>query len=260
MPLVKSLVEEEVLTISLNRVEKKNALNTRVLNEFEAVLDDIPSDRPPRAVVLRGEGRCFCAGADISELNAFDEPGMRSFHDLRERVYTKLESLPCPTMAVIEGFALGTGLELALSVDFRIAVESAFLGIPSSRLGVTESYLYLVRLVRTVGLSRARFLVFTGERVGALEAHGIGLVERVFPEAEFEAGRRSLVEILAQNDPSAMFLSKKVLEECARDPFLEHVEDPVWPMLESLGGQAMRERTRAFLDKKHSTSDRGSGA
>ncbi|MBI4773081.1 MAG: enoyl-CoA hydratase/isomerase family protein [Deltaproteobacteria bacterium] len=259
MEFVKTLFEKEVLTISLNRVEKKNALNTRTLNEFETVLDDIPMDRPPRAVVLRGEGRCFCAGADISELHAFDESGMREFHDLRERVYTKLEGLPCPTMAAVEGFALGTGLELALSVDFRIASESSFLGIPSSRLGVTESYLYLARLVRTVGLSRTRFLVFTAERLGAREARDLGLVERVFPEAEFEAGCRSLVDILASNDPSAMFLSKRVLAECDRDPFLENVHDPAWPMLESLGGHAMKDRTRAFLNRKAAKSDGGGG-
>jgi len=255
MELVKALFEKEVLTISLNRVEKKNALNTRTLNEFEAVLDDIPKDRPPRAVVLRGEGHCFCAGADISELHSFDEAGMREFHDLRERVYTKLEALPCPTMAAVEGFALGTGLELALSVDFRIASESAFLGIPSSRLGVTESYLYLARMVRTIGISRARFLVFTAERLGAREARDLGLVERVFPDAEFGAGCRSLIDILATNDPSAMFLSKKVLEDCDRDPFLENVPDPAWPMLEAVGGRAMKDRTRAFLDRKNPRSD-----
>ena len=253
MSLVLFQEDSNVVFLSLNRPEKKNAVNGELLGELETAVDRCRDSA--KAVILKGEGGCFCAGADIRDLSSFDETGLKRFHDLRERVFAKLEDLPCPLVAVIHGYALGTGLELALCADFRIASEEASLGIPSSKLGVAESYLYLDRLVRSVGLARAKYLVLTGERVGALEAREFGLVEKVYPEAELWERAKALGGELAHNAAFAMRLSKKILTECDRDPYVRNVEEPARPMIETMTKGEMREGTRAFVEKREAKFD-----
>ena len=136
-----------------------------------------------------------------------------------------------------------------------MASADAFLGVPSSRLGVVESYLYITRLVRAVGFARANFMVFTGERISAEEAYKIGLVERVFAREEMEERVRTLAVTLAGNAADAIRRSKRVLKECAEDPFLRTVADPARPMIESRAGEEMREGTRAFLEKRPAKFD-----
>jgi enoyl-CoA hydratase len=255
MKYVKCERNDRIVTLSLNRPEKRNAVHTEALEELGGLCEELRRDPDVRVVLLRGEGGCFCAGADLAQINASDEGALRRFHDARERTFSLIEAFPCPTVAVIEGYALGTGLEMALCTDFRVASEGAFLGIPSSRLGVVESYLYLNRLVRAVGLARANFLVFTGEKFRAEEARGIGLVERVFPDDILEERVLLLAEGLAGNAAQAIRGSKQVLRECAADPRLEGVDDPARPMIESMGGQEMQEGTRAFIEKRQAKFD-----
>jgi len=246
---------DRIVTLSLNRPEKRNAVNTEALEELGGLCEELRQDPDVRVVLLRGEGGCFCAGADLTQINASDEGGLRRFHDAREHTFSLLEAFPCPTVAVIEGFALGTGLEMALCTDFRLAAEEAFLGVPSSRLGVVESYGYLNRLVKAVGPARANFLVFTGERLSAGEARQIGLVERVFAGEALEEELRALADGLAGNAAQAIRGSKQVIRECAANPRLEGVDDPARPMIESLGGREMQEGTRAFIEKRRAKFD-----
>lgn len=250
MSLVRSNLVGQVLTLSLNRAEKKNAVNVALLEELDGHLDRAAADESLRAVIVRGEGGCFCAGADLKALAGFSGDEMRAFHDLREQVLAKLEGLPCPTISAIDGFALGTGLELALSTDIRLAAEGAAVGIPSSALGIVESHLYLARLVRTAGLSRARYLVLTGERLSAAEAQAWGLVERVCPDAELPDRVRRMAEAIAGNAPSAVRASKRILRECDEDPYLRTVADPGAAMAGSAGGAEMSEGTAAFVQKR----------
>ncbi|MBE0617778.1 MAG: enoyl-CoA hydratase/isomerase family protein [Proteobacteria bacterium] len=257
MPLVLHQLQDGVLSVSLNRPEKKNAVNVPLLEEFDAALARYETAVEARALVVRGCGGCFCAGADIRALNSFGPAQMRAFHDLRERVLSRIEAFPGPTMAVVEGFALGTGLELALSTDFRLAAEDALLGIPSSRLGVTESYPYIARLVRCVGLARTQFLVLTGERIGAAEARDIGLVERVASPGDLAAQADQLARTLAANAPNAMVRSKQIVRHCWEDPRLEGIDDPARPFVESAGGRELQEGTGAFLDKREARFEHG---
>ncbi len=250
MSLVTWERREAAVTLYLNRPEKKNAVNGELLEELGDLCERFGKEPGIRVVLLRGAGGCFCAGADLARLGASDEASLRLFHDLREDVFSRIESLPCPTLAVIEGYALGTGLELALCADFRVASEGAFLGVPSSRLGIVESYHYLARLVRSVGLGRANYLVFTGERVPAREAQKIGLVEVVLPLDGWDEGVEELAGTLAGNAAVAMARSKRVLRECAADPWLRFVADPALPMVESIRNREMQEGTQAFLEKR----------
>ena len=240
----------DAVTLGLDRPEKKNAVNEQLLEELRVLCEQVEKDRGIRVVLLRGEGGCFCAGADLARLGASDEASLRRFHDLREEVFSRIETFPCPTLAVIEGYALGTGLELALCADFRVASQRAFLGVPSSRLGIVESYHYLARLVRSVGLARANYLVLTGERVAAEEAHRVGLVEVVAAQEDLDERVAMLVGTLAGNAAASMGRSKQVLRECAADPWLRSVVDPALPMVESIGRSEMHEGTRAFLEKR----------
>lgn len=250
MPLALHHLKDGVLTLSLNRPEKKNAVNVPLLEELNTALDRYEADPAARVLVVRGCGGCFCAGADIRALNSFGPEQMRAFHDLREQVLSRIEDFPGPTMAVVEGFALGTGLELALSTDFRLAAADALFGIPSSRLGVTESYPYTARLVRCAGLARTQFLILTGERIGAAEAREIGLVERVFPPEDLAGQANELAGTLAANAQHAMVRAKQIARHCWQDPLLEQIDDPAQPFVESAGGGELKEGTGAFLDKR----------
>lgn len=243
-------LEDGILTLSLNRPEKKNAVDVPLLEELDATLGRYEANPEARVLVVRGCGGCFCAGADIRALNSFGPTQMRAFHDLRERVLSRIEDFPGPTMAVVEGFALGTGLELALSTDFRLAAADALFGVPSARLGVTESYPYTARLVRCAGLARTQFLILTGERIGAAEAREIGLVERVFPPGELAEQAAALARTMAANAPLAMVRSKQVIRNCWEDPLMERIDDPAQPFVDSAGRQELREGTGAFLDKR----------
>lgn len=255
MNLVRSNRKERILELRLNRPEKKNAVNTAMLEELANLCERFRRDPEVRVVLLRGEGGSFCAGADLAEVSNSDAAALRQFHDTRERAFALIEDFACPTVAVIEGYALGTGLELALCADFRVASSEDLLGIPSSRLGVVESYLYITRLVRAVGLARANFMVFTGERLSAEEAQRIGLVERVIPRADIEDKIQALALALAGNAAGAISHSKRVLKECAEDPYLHSVSDPARPMIDSRAGEEMREGTQAFLEKREAKFD-----
>ena len=174
MGLIRLEKNDDLLKISLNRTSALNAINSGLLQEMEQGLKKYADDGTAKLVLVCGEGNCFASGADIRELSGLDEEGIRKFHQLRERTFLLLETFPVPTLALIEKYALGTGLELALCCDFRIAASDARLGVPSAKLGLVESYEYFARLVRTVGLSWAKKMVFSGEPVeGTFRSHQV---------------------------------------------------------------------------------------
>jgi enoyl-CoA hydratase len=250
MALVLFERKEDTLRVSLNRTSALNAINSAVLRELEQGLKQHEFDPTVKALILFGQGGCFASGADIRELSSLDEEGIREFHELRERAFDLLENFPIPTVAIIEKYALGTGLELALCCDFRIAATDAKLGVPSAKLGLVESYEYFTRLVRAVGPAWARKMVFTGEQVDAETALRIGLVEELNPpEGIFERADAILSRIL-KNSASSIRQTKRVIADCAQDPNLFLVKDPALPMVDSTKSQDFKEATRAFLEKK----------
>jgi enoyl-CoA hydratase/carnithine racemase len=242
--------KEDTLRVSLNRTSALNAINSALLRELEQGLKEHEFDPAVKALILFGQGGCFASGADIRELSSLDEEGVRKFHQLRERTFDLLEKYPCPTLAVIEKYALGTGLELALCCDFRIAAQDARLGVPSARLGLVESYEYFARLVRAVGSSWGKKLVFTGDPVDAQTAFQIGLVEELSPpEGIFERADAILSRVL-KNSASSIQQTKRVIADCAHDPNLFLVKDPALPMLNSTKSPDFKGGTRAFLDRR----------
>lgn len=249
MPLVLFSKKDSTLAVSINRGGVLNAVNSDVLRELRSGLDRFGADSGIRALMLHGQGGCFCAGADIRELSTLDHKGIRRFHGLREKTFALLENFQAPTFAVIEKYALGTGLELALCCDFRIAQKNARLGVPSARLGLVESYEYLTRLVRAVGISQAKKMVFSGERISAETAFSIGLIEEIVANDRLYYRADELAQAMARHSAHAIERSKAVIDECDRDPYLSAVADTAQPMLTSLDTDECRDRLAAFLNK-----------
>ncbi len=250
MQLIRLEKNDDLLKISLNRTSALNAINSGLLQEMEQGLKKYENDETVRSVLVFGEGNCFASGADIRELSGLDEEGIRKFHQLRERTFLLLETFPVPTLALIEKYALGTGLELALCCDFRIAASDARLGVPSAKLGLVESYEYFTRLVRAVGLSWAKKMVFSGEPVDGETAWKIGLIEEICPPDKIFERADSLLSKIRKNSPSAIRETKTVMTECLKDPNLSSIRDPVFPMVASMRSADFKERTRAFLEKR----------
>lgn len=178
-------VEDRVATLTFNRPEKLNALSTEMISEIDAVLDRVKNDSEIRVLIMTGQGRAFIAGADLNEFLRFDPLKAKQFANFGQAVIAKLEQLPIPTIACVNGFALGGGCELAMACDIIYASEAAKFGQPEVNLGIMPGFGGSQRLARLVGKGLAKELCLTGRIVDAAEAKTTGLVARVFPAATF---------------------------------------------------------------------------
>jgi len=204
--------EGRVAILTVNRPDKLNALNDQVREDMLAALAQIESDDGVGVVVITGAGeKSFIAGADISEFagrSPFDQR-----HAMRSpRIFDIMSSFPKPVIAMINGFCLGGGCELALSCDLRIASEKARFGQPEIKLGLIPGGGGTQRLPRLVGTGHALRLILTGDMIGAAEAQSIGLVEMVFPHEELRAKTLELAQKIAAMSP----LTVKVAKEAVR--------------------------------------------
>lgn len=179
---------EEFAVIRLNRPGALNALSFAIIRELDVVIEEVATSNA-RAALIIGEGeKSFCAGADIKELMGRSISEQKQGAELGQRVFHKLSLLPMPTVAIINGFAFGGGLELALACTFRLATENARLALPEIKLGLIPGYGGTQRLPRVVGESRALELIMTGRVVKPEEAERIGLVNRVIKGDPLDSG------------------------------------------------------------------------
>jgi enoyl-CoA hydratase len=179
---------DELSVITLNRPEALNALNAQMIDAISAAIDDA-AKAGTRALLFTGAGpKAFCAGADIKELLGRSVIESKRFAALGQRIFAKLDTLPIPSVAVINGYAFGGGLELALAYTFRIATANAKMGLPEIKLGAIPGYGGTQRLPRVIGEARALEMIMTGRTVDAAEAERIGLVSRVVEGDAVEAG------------------------------------------------------------------------
>jgi enoyl-CoA hydratase len=192
-------VADRIATITVDRPDKLNALNDALMRELGLAIDEARERSDVGGVLLTGAGRAFVAGADIAELAGQSAAEGKARAERGQRVFRKFEQSPKPTLAAVNGFALGGGCELAMACHVRLASESARFGQPEVKLGIVPGYGATQRLPRLVGKGRALELLLTGEMIDAAEAHRIGLVNRVVPAAELlDAARTMLAGILAQ--------------------------------------------------------------
>ncbi len=205
-------VSDRIGIITLSRPGKRNALTQHMFARLDEVVGEVEKNSDLRVLVIRGEnGSVFCAGDDLAELAAMDVVQVRDFLIRAQRTFTRLEALPIPVVAAVEGHALGGGLELALACDLILASSDAILGLPETNLGVIPGLGGTIRLPRRVGLGRAKELVYSGRTVKADEANNIGLVEAVYSAREFEVKVMEFVRYLASKSPSALALAKSTI-------------------------------------------------
>ncbi len=246
------LVETEggVATITVNRPEKRNALNSRVRAETVAALDALRGDDSVRVVVFTGAGeKAFVAGADIGEFAERTPLEQREAMTGR-RVFDEIAAFPKPTIAMINGFCLGGGCELALACDVRVAADSAKLGQPEINLGIIPGGGGTQRLPRVVGMGQAMRLVLSGEIVDAAEALRIGLVDVVHPAAELRERTLEFARGMAAKSPVALRMAKAAVRAAAEMPLSAGLAYETELFVTCFGSEDKREGVSAFLEKR----------
>lgn len=191
--------QDGILTITVNRPEKRNALNIRTMQEIEAAFQLVQTDESIRAVIITGAGdKAFVAGADISEIATLDAEQARAFAVKGQHIFRTIETCGKPVIAAVNGFALGGGCELAMACHMRVAVETAKFGQPEVNLGIIPGYGGTQRLSRLIGRGKALELMLTADMITAAEALQLGLVNYVTPsqEAMMEKSRQILHKIM----------------------------------------------------------------
>jgi enoyl-CoA hydratase len=240
-----------IRTVTINRPDKLNALNAATLDALDAAFADAAADHSVRVVVLTGAGpKAFVAGADIAEMNRLSPVQGRDFSLRGTRMMRRVEKLNKPVIAMINGFALGGGLELAMCCHLRIAADSAKLGQPEINLGLIPGFGGSQRLLRLCGRAATLELCLTGAPISAERALQLGIVNRVVPAAELEAETTRLATQLANAAPLAlrgMIDCVNVGSECGIEEGLEYESAQFGLMFAT---DDMREGTSAFLEKR----------
>jgi len=201
---------DSIGVMTLNRPEALNALDHRLQADLEAALGEIERRADLRALIVTGAGRAFCAGSDVKDLHGASPEEADRIVRREVRICHRLADLPVPTIAAIHGYALGGGIAFALYHDIRVAAESARLGCPEIRLGWSTPY-GMSLLTRLVGRGKARELLFRGHVIDAREAHRIGLVDEVVPDAELMATAGGIAREIAGHSPTGVRALKAVL-------------------------------------------------
>lgn len=244
--------EPGVRLVKISRREALNALNTETLEELKAVLSEAALDDAVRVVVLTGEGeKSFIAGADIAEMKDKSVGEGIRFSQLGHEVTKLLELMPKPTIAAVNGYALGGGTEMAIACDFIVATPNAQFGQPEVGLGIIPGFGATIRLAKFVGLPRAKELIFTGRRIKAEEAREMGLVNHVYPAADFMTHVLELARGISLQSHSAVARSKKLMNEFSESVGLNFKLDGEAQNFGQLFGSAdQREGMAAFLEKR----------
>ncbi len=230
-----------------------NVMSSQVAAELEACLQEIAENEECRALVLTGAGeKAFMAGANIKEFSAFFNIPAATYPltEKTHNVFLYLENLPIPTVAAINGFTLGGGLELALAFDFRIASEKAMLGLPEIKLALMPGWGGTQRLPRLVGPSRAKEIMFSGDPVSAEEAYRIGLVNKVVPHEEVLSASKDFANLLASRAGGAMKLMKEAVNrglDLSLDEGLKLERDIFDRVFQT---EDVKEGVNAFLEKR----------
>ncbi|SEK67824.1 enoyl-CoA hydratase/isomerase family protein [Haloferax larsenii] len=240
----------DVATLVIDRPDSMNALNTDTLDALEDALDEAEAEGA-RVLVLTGAGdKAFIAGADISYMKDIDTPAAQEYAEQGHRIASRIETFPAPTIAAINGYAFGGGMEFALACDLRVASERAVLGQTEIDLGIMPGWGGSVRLPKLVGDEIARRLIYFGERIDASDAHEHGLVGEVVAHDQLDSHVAELAAELAAKPRHALQGAKAAINmshEAPREAALEY-EARVWSGL--FGTHDQREGMDAFVEKR----------
>jgi enoyl-CoA hydratase len=244
-----------VAVIKLNRPEVLNAVRDRLWREMEEAVADVRQDASVRVLVFSGEGRAFSVGADIKELGQLQEEGvdlfeMRASVIRMQRLTKTLIEMPKPTLAAVNGYALGAGAELAVLCDIRIASDKAKFGFPEVKVGLFETNGVTHTLPRLVGLGKTKELMMTGDFIGAEEARRIGLVERVVPHEELMTEAMALATKIASNAPVAVSLVKACVNKGAQSDLDTALVYETEALMACAVTEDFKEGSLAFLENR----------
>ncbi|MEG0074612.1 MAG: enoyl-CoA hydratase-related protein [Eubacterium sp.] len=213
MSFVKFEQENAVAIITIDRKETMNALNSEVLDDLNKTIDDVDLD-VVRCLIITGAGqKAFIAGADIGEMSSLTKAEGQAFGEKGNAVFRKIETLPIPVIAAVNGFALGGGCELSMSCDIRLASENALFGQPEAGLGITAGFGGTQRLARLIPVGKAKEMLYACSKVKAPEALQLGLVNAVYPADELMPAALKLAGKIASNAPIAVRNTKKAINE-----------------------------------------------
>jgi enoyl-CoA hydratase/carnithine racemase len=239
---------DQIAVIKINRPKALNALNPLVIKELDAVIKEI-EESPDVKVLILGSNNHFAAGADIKGMVDCDVEEAKSFSFSNS--LQNIHGLRIPTIAAIDGYALGGGLELALTCDFRIASSAAKLGFPEINLGIMPGAGGTIRAPRLIGESKAKELIFFGEMIDANEAQRIGLVNQVVEKEQLMDTALEWARKLSEKAPIALKAAKETIEAGLEEPRLKEalkIEDQNWAGLFATSDQ--KEGMRAFIEKR----------
>ena len=240
----------EIVQITIDRPDKLNAMNLGVMEEFITVLDNLEKDSS-KIVIITGSGqKAFSAGADIEYMNKIGPTEAEKYALRGHEVLNKIEKLPKPVIAAINGYALGGGCELALSCDIRFASTNVQLGQPEVTLGICPGWGGTQRLLRLIGPARAKDLIFSGRRINAEEAFSMGLVNKIFSSESLLTETKTYAKTIVKNSGYAVGVSKMLVNrgmDASLDTGLK-LEIYSWSLCFST--KEREERMRLFLQRK----------
>ena len=242
--------ENGVAVLIIDRQEKLNALDRQVVEEIGQALLELEAEAP-RAIVVTGAGeRSFIAGADIKAMSVMDPLQAKRFSEIGHAAMALLDRSPVPTIAAVNGFALGGGCEVALACDVRIAAENATFGFPEVSLGILPGMGGTQRLPRLIGPALAKELIFTGRRVGAEEARQMGLVNRVVPQGGALNAARALAAEISANGPLAVRYAKAAANRALDVDLISGLEYEADQFALLFASGDAREGMGAFVEKR----------
>ena len=241
-------VADGIATVTLNRPDQRNAMNTAMLTGLRAAFDDLEHRRDVRVVLVRGAGPAFCAGMDLKEMES--RAGARDPEGDVVGVLQRIERSRHPTIALVHGDAIAGGCELALHCDLRVMAERARIGMPLARIGMIVPFVLGQKLVEIVGPAHTRQLLFTGRPIDGRRAYEIGMVHQVAEAAEVEAAALALARTIADNAPLSLAGMKQViLRAVAARPAVDHADLDAAALRARQSADASEGR-RAMLEKR----------
>ncbi|MGE0102523.1 MAG: enoyl-CoA hydratase/isomerase family protein [Blastocatellales bacterium] len=241
---------DRIARITINRPDKLNALNIRTRQEMAEALDELRSDDAIRVVVITGAGeKAFVAGADINEFAGRTAVQQRAVMKAKS-IFTAAEEFPKPLIAMINGFCLGGGCELALACDIRLAGEKARFGQPEINLGIIPGGGGTQRLTRLIGEGRAMQMILSGEMIDAQTALRFGLVNEVHPVDQLEARTMELAARIAEKSPIALAMAKTAVKNAVRMTLREGLDSEIDLFALCFSTEDKEEGVRAFIEKR----------
>lgn len=244
-------IKDRIAWVTINRPDKLNAVNLQVLDELKQALKSFEDESNVGVIILTGAGeKAFVAGSDISALATYDPLAAKNYSEVGNAVLNYIQNFPKPIIAAVNGFALGSGCEIAMACHIRIASDNAKFGQPEVNLGLIPGHGGTQRLARIVGIGKAMELTLTGNTIDANEALRIGLVNKVVPLVDLKSAAEALAQTILTKAPPAIALAIKAINSTFEKTLSEGLKYEAELFSECFKTEDMREGTKAFLEKR----------